>query len=90
MYLGNDVPVKIRSERLPQWPEGTDFDVFTSDALYGRMSVKEGRIALPNGMSYAAMVVPDKTQLTACDDEKLAEMEQKELPSFALPSPPST
>ena len=77
MYLGNDVPVKIRSERLPQWPEGTDFDVFTSDALYGRMSVKEGRIALPNGMSYAAMVVPDKTQLTTRDEEKLADMKRQ-------------
>ena len=77
MYLGNDVPVKIRSERLPQLPEGTDFDVFTSDALYRCMSVKDGRIVLPDGMSYAAMVVPDKTRLTVRDEERLADIERQ-------------
>ena len=38
LYLGDDVPMRILSHRLPDLPQGYDFDAFTTDALLHRMS----------------------------------------------------
>ena len=41
-------------------PEGYDYDYINTDALLNRMSVKEdGRLALPDGMSYRVLVLPE-------------------------------
>jgi hypothetical protein len=38
---------------------GYDYDVITEEALLERASVKDGRIVLPDGMSYRVLVLPD-------------------------------
>lgn len=58
IYLGENAPVKLLANRLPEIPEGYDFDVCTKDALLTRMSAKDGRITLPDGMSYRLLVLP--------------------------------
>ena len=58
LYLGDNIPVRILSHKLPDIPKGYDFDAFTTDALLQRMSVKDGRIMLPDGVSYRMMVLP--------------------------------
>jgi hypothetical protein len=40
--------------------KGYDFDVVNSDVILNRMSVKEGQIVLPDGMSYALMLLPEQ------------------------------
>ena len=65
LYLGDDVPMRTLSHRLPDLPQGYDFDAFTTDALLHRMSAKDGRICLPDGVSYRMMILPSEGQLTA-------------------------
>ena len=64
LYLGDDVPMRILSHRLPDLPQGYDFDAFTTDALLHRMVAKDGRIALPNGINYRMMILPPDGQIT--------------------------
>ncbi|MBT3242918.1 MAG: hypothetical protein HN352_07205 [Bacteroidetes bacterium] len=39
---------------------GYDYDVVNSDVILNRMSVEDGRIVLPDGMSYLVLVLPDQ------------------------------
>ena len=45
----------------PALPAGYNYDCVNSDVLFNRMSVREGRLWLPDGMSYALMVLPLQT-----------------------------
>ena len=64
LYLGDDIPARILSHKLPEFPQGYDFDAFTTDALKNRMAVKDKRIVLPDGVSYSMMILPQDGQLT--------------------------
>lgn len=64
-FLGDEIPMRILSHKLPKLPQGYDFDAFTSDALSNRMSVSDGRILLPDGVNYSVMVLPADGKLTA-------------------------
>ena len=44
---------------IPTLGEGYDSDDCTSDVLLTRASVKNGRLVLPDGMSYRVLVLPD-------------------------------
>jgi predicted transport protein len=57
IYLGENAPVKLLAHRLPEIPEGCDFDVCTKDALINRMEARGGRIVLPDGVSYQMLVL---------------------------------
>ncbi|MEJ6979521.1 glycosyl hydrolase [Pedobacter sp. P351] len=49
----------------PELPEGYDYDYINADALIGRMKADtSGRLVLPDGMSYAILVLPDATEMT--------------------------
>jgi hypothetical protein len=52
----HDVPQKIIPEDLG---EGYDYDVVNSDVILNRMEVKNGKIVLPDGLSYSLLVLPD-------------------------------
>jgi len=43
---------------------GYDYDVCTAEALLTRMTVKNGRLVLPDGMSYRVLVLPETTRMT--------------------------
>ncbi len=58
--LFHDVPEKPRIKGLGT---GYDFDVINTDVILNRMSVKGGRLILPDGMSYAMMLLPDQTHM---------------------------
>lgn len=64
VYLGENAPVKILTNRLPDIPGGFDFDAFTTDALITRMSAKNGKIILPDGISYNMMILPRNGDIT--------------------------
>lgn len=57
IYVGQNPPVKLLTYRLPEIPEGYDWDVCTSEALTTRMSVRGNEMVLPDGMSYKMLVV---------------------------------
>jgi hypothetical protein len=43
---------------------GHDYDNCTAEVVLTRMSVKDGRIVLPDGMSYRLLVLPEATTMT--------------------------
>lgn len=74
VYIGENAPVKIMSFCLPDIPNGTDFDAFTTDALLTRMNVANGMIALPDGAAYRMMVLPRNGEITLRALRKIAQM----------------
>ncbi|SPE40963.1 Glycoside hydrolase family 2 sugar binding (fragment) [Candidatus Sulfopaludibacter sp. SbA3] len=48
----------------PPLPEGYDYDFINADALLSRMSVKDGRLVLPDGMSYRVLLLPEIDRMT--------------------------
>jgi alpha-L-rhamnosidase len=58
--LFHDVPERPRLKGLGK---GYNFDVVNSDIILNRMSVKDGRLVLPDGMSYAIMLLPDQVHM---------------------------
>ncbi len=59
----------------PEPPEGHDYDYVNSDVLINRMSVSaDGRLVLPNGMSYSLLVLPQVDCMTVPVLRKLHEL----------------
>ncbi len=57
---------------MPTLGEGYDHDNCNSEVLLKRMSVRDGRIVLPDGMSYRVMVLPDQRPMPFEDLKKVA------------------
>lgn len=57
VYLGQNPPVKLLTYRLPEIPEGYDFDACTAEALVTRTAASGNRLMLPDGMNYRILVI---------------------------------
>jgi hypothetical protein len=75
-YRGDHVPNFSQLKRsdpagiLP----GYDYDVITEEALLSRTSVKDGRIVLPDGMSYRILTLPDRDSISPAALRKIREL----------------
>ena len=67
----HDVPEKPRIKGLGK---GYDYDVINTDVILNRMSVKNGRLVLPDGMSYSIMLLPDQVHMPLKVLEKISEL----------------
>jgi len=56
-FIGEDVP-KMTGTRIPELPKGYSFDYINAEVIMNRLSVKDGRLVLPDGMSYKLLVLP--------------------------------
>jgi len=56
-YLGDDLDHK--PDELEPFTDGFKNDYLNADVLFNRLTVKDGRFVLPDGLSYAAVWVPD-------------------------------
>lgn len=72
IYLGENAPVKILTNRLPDIPGGFDFDAFTTDALIKRMQGRNNKIFLPDGINYNLMILPKNGDITLDALRKIA------------------
>ncbi len=65
-YYGEDAPnyVPAKTHMRPALPAGYDCDTINADVLMNRISVKEGRLTLPDGMSYALLVLPERSAMS--------------------------
>jgi hypothetical protein len=61
-YYGDDVPNFVfLKEDLPELNFGYDWDKCSKEVIQNRVSVKDGKIVLPDGMSYRVMMLaPEK------------------------------
>ena len=50
---------------------GYDYDMVNSDVILNRMKVKNGRIVLPDGMSYGVLVLPERPDMPLAVLQKL-------------------
>ena len=76
-YYGEGAPNTIESERAalsPPLSDSYDFDCCDTTVLLTRMSVKDGRIVLPDGMSYRVLVLPEGQRLTPRVLQKVREL----------------
>ena len=62
-FVGEDAP-KLVGETNPALPQGYSYDYINSDVILNRLSVKNGRLTLPDGMSYGLMVLPPLETIT--------------------------
>ena len=74
LYLGDDVPKRILSHLLPPIPQGYDFDALTTDALLHRAQAVDGRLVLPDGVSYSMLLLPSDEALTPSVRQKVDEL----------------
>ncbi|MEY4385214.1 MAG: hypothetical protein RLY20_497, partial [Verrucomicrobiota bacterium] len=60
-YYGDHVPnfAQLKGSDPAKILPGYDYDVVTQEVLLNRMSVKDGRLVLPDGMSYRVLVLRD-------------------------------
>jgi len=82
LYLGDNIPARILSHKLPEFPQGYDFDAFTTDALLNRMTVKDGRIMLPDGVTYRMMILPIDGTLTDEAQRQIETFKQQGVPVY--------
>jgi hypothetical protein len=59
--LRPELPNQTYFNPTPAIPAGYKFDECSAEALIDRMSVKDGRLVLPDGMSYRLLVLPTET-----------------------------
>ncbi|MBA7513840.1 hypothetical protein ES705_05858 [subsurface metagenome] len=74
IYYGDDVPnFVLRKRTLQGLGPGYDYDECNAEVILTRMSVKHGRIVLPDGMTYRILQLPDRDAITL---EVLQKIEQ--------------
>lgn len=60
-YYGDNVPNQVPLKHLPEGlGEGYDYDVCNTEVILERMTTRDGKIVLPDGMSYEVLVLPDR------------------------------
>ena len=62
-YLRPQLPNQTAFNPVPAVPAGYKYDECSAAALIARMSVKNGRLVLPDGMSYRLLVLPEQNNL---------------------------
>jgi hypothetical protein len=61
IYYGDNVPNQVPLKHIrPDLGEGYDYDVTNTEVIMSRMSVRDGKIVLPDGMSYHVLVLPER------------------------------
>ena len=76
-YNGDWAPNLVGPKHVPAGlGKGYDYDVCNEEVLLTRLSVKDGKIVLPDGMSYRMLVLPATTKMPATVAQKLLELVQ--------------
>ncbi|MGQ9591157.1 MAG: glycosyl hydrolase, partial [Planctomycetota bacterium] len=75
-FAGEDVPsfVPGRAFLDPPLPTGRDYDVTNAEVLLTRLGAREGRLVLPDGMSYRLLVLPGRRTMSPRVLGKIAEI----------------
>ncbi len=74
-YLRPQLPDQTYFTPVPEVPAGYKYDECSAEALIARMNVKNGRLVLPDGMSYRVLVLPTiSTLMTPALAQKIREL----------------
>ena len=77
-YYGDHVPnfTQLKRTDPARVLPGYDYDVVTEEVILQRMTVREGRLVLPDGMSYRVLVLPERPGLSLAVLRKLRDLVQ--------------
>jgi (4-O-methyl)-D-glucuronate---lignin esterase len=75
-YYGDHVPnfAQLKRSDPARVLPGYDYDVITEEALLERISMRDGRLVLPDGMSYRLLALPNRTMISLPVLRKLKEL----------------
>jgi hypothetical protein len=74
-YNGDGTPNLVVPKHVdPLLGQGYDYDVCNSEVLLMRVSVEDGRLVLPDGMSYRLLVLPDRNSMPVEILQKIKEL----------------
>lgn len=74
-YNGDWAPNIVEPKHVdPSLGKGYDYDVCNAEVLLTRLSVKNNRIILPDGMSYHVLVIPDTYRMPVEVIQKIKEL----------------
>jgi hypothetical protein len=75
-YYGDHVPnfAQLKRSDPAHILPGYDYDVATEEVVLTRMTARNGRIVLPDGMSYRVLVLPDRPAISLPVLRKLKEL----------------
>jgi hypothetical protein len=63
-YTGDGAPTLMEPKHLdPALGRGFDYDGCNAEVLLTRLKVRDGRLVLPDGMTYRLLVLPDRTSM---------------------------
>ncbi|MCK4373967.1 MAG: hypothetical protein KAX19_01520, partial [Candidatus Brocadiae bacterium] len=72
-YVGEDSPAGFRVGN-PALPAGYDYDGISRELLLEAVAVRDGRIVLPDGMSYGILVLPPVRTMTPAVASKVRQL----------------
>jgi len=61
-FISEDAP-KMVGPQQPALPPGFDYDFINADVIERRLAVKDGRLVLPDGMSYRLLALPESATM---------------------------
>ena len=73
IFITEDVP-KMTGPLPAPIPAGHDYDYINADVILNRLVVRDGRLVLPDGVSYAALILPDSSAMRPAVARKLREL----------------
>lgn len=82
-FIGEDAP-KMTGITQPALPAGYSFDYINAEVIRNRLGVRDGRLVLPDGMSYNLLVLPP---LQTMRPELLKKMEELVMQGAAILGP---
>ncbi|SEW51001.1 glycosyl hydrolase [Chitinophaga arvensicola] len=72
-FIGEDAP-KMTGIRNPELPKGYSYDYINAEVIMQRVAVKDGKLVLPDGMSYRLLVLPQLETMRPELLEKIAQL----------------
>jgi len=72
IFLGDDLPVKTLTHKLPEGIEDLDWDVCTGDALLRRIeATPEGLLTTPDSVTYKALIIEEGIYISPESQRKI-------------------
>ena len=81
IFLGDDIPVKTLTHKLPKAIDGLDWDVCTGDALCRRITpTADGQLTTPDSVYYKALIVEKDIYISPESQKKIDSLREAGVP----------
>ncbi|MBZ4188140.1 glycosyl hydrolase [Niabella beijingensis] len=90
LFYNGDIAPNLAAQKniYPTLGKGYDYDVCNTEVLLGRVSVRNGRLVLPDGMQYRILVLPESDRMPVAVLKKIIML--LEAGALVIGAPPQT